>query len=222
MGGGSIFNIAHRVYDSPSAYVEVDGIYTNKARAASLSLSFRVTEAALLERAMDIGAKLRWILRNCGEDFTGRAVSVYSARDGNTIPALPHRMKKMMETATMPACARAGGAQRGREVSSRRDPGDMGVGVSFFTEIVGRAVEELFCDILGICDVFFFFFFLFDPAKAQAPHRWGIARALKGQARATRPTGADHRPEIGFPADDSMVEEGNTAPRLWARHLRLR
>ena len=87
------FNIVTGSYDFPTAYVGVDGIYTNKAPGGvAYRCSFRVTEAAYcIERAMDILAqKLKMDPGGtAAEEFhQGRAVSVsLGAWAGNTIPA---------------------------------------------------------------------------------------------------------------------------------------
>src|SRR5260370_15194942 len=80
----------------------------------------------------------------------------------------------------------------------------MGVGVSFFTEIVGAGPSKN-CDILGIA--------MFDSCEIRLhPTGAGVARV------GTKSTGQGHETtwaqiiasEIGIPADDIMVEEGNT------------
>jgi carbon-monoxide dehydrogenase large subunit len=54
-----LFNVITGSYDFPNAFVEVDGVYTNKPPGGvAYRCSFRVTEAAYcIERAMDIMAK---------------------------------------------------------------------------------------------------------------------------------------------------------------------
>jgi carbon-monoxide dehydrogenase large subunit len=80
----------------------------------------------------------------------------------------------------------------------------MGIGVSFFTEIVGAGPSKN-CDILGIA--------MFDSCEIRV-HPTGSAIARVG----TKSTGQGHETtwaqiiatEMGIPAADVMVEEGNT------------
>src|SRR5436309_4774752 len=80
----------------------------------------------------------------------------------------------------------------------------MGLGVSFFTEIVGAGPSKN-CDILGIA--------MFDSCEIRLhPTGAGIARVgSKSQGQGHETTWAQIiATEIGIPADDIMVEEGNT------------
>ena len=80
----------------------------------------------------------------------------------------------------------------------------MGLGVSFFTEIVGAGPSKN-CDILGIA--------MFDSCEIRMhPTGAGIARVgSKSQGQGHETTWAQIiATEIGIPADDIMVEEGNT------------
>ena len=54
-----LFSICTGAYDYPTAFCEVDGVYTNKAPGGiAYRCSFRVTEAAyLIERAVDVLAQ---------------------------------------------------------------------------------------------------------------------------------------------------------------------
>jgi carbon-monoxide dehydrogenase large subunit len=80
----------------------------------------------------------------------------------------------------------------------------MGIGVSFFTEIVGAGPSKN-CDILGIA--------MFDSCEIRV-HPTGSAIARVG----TKSTGQGHETtwaqiiatEMGIPSADVMVEEGNT------------
>ena len=80
----------------------------------------------------------------------------------------------------------------------------MGIGVSFFTEIVGAGPSKN-CDILGIA--------MFDSAEIRI-HPTGrvIARmGSKSQGQGHETTWAQIiATEIGIPADDIAIEEGNT------------
>jgi carbon-monoxide dehydrogenase large subunit len=80
----------------------------------------------------------------------------------------------------------------------------MGIGVSFFTEIVGAGPSRN-CDVLGLA--------MFDSCEIRV-HPTGSALARMG----SKSQGQGHETtypqiiasEIGIPADDIMVEEGNT------------
>ena len=54
-----LFSICTGAYDYPTAFCEVDGVYTNKAPGGiAYRCSFRVTEAAyLIERVVDVLAQ---------------------------------------------------------------------------------------------------------------------------------------------------------------------
>ena len=80
----------------------------------------------------------------------------------------------------------------------------MGIGVSFFTEIVGAGPSQT-CDILGIA--------MFDSAEIRIhPTGSGIARmGTKSQGQGHETTYAQIiATELGIPADNIAVEEGNT------------
>ena len=86
----------------------------------------------------------------------------------------------------------------------------MGIGVVFFTEIVGAGPSKN-CDILGIA--------MFDSCEIRIhPTGKGIARmGTKSQGQGHETTWAQIiATEIGIPADDIIVEEGNTDTRLTA------
>ncbi len=191
------------------AHLSVDGIYTNKAPGGvAYRCSFRVTEAAYcIERGMDIlaqklgmdPAELR--LKNFikPEQFPYHSALGWEYDSGDYHTA----MKKMMETVDYAGLRKEQADQRAafkrgetREI--------MGLGVSFFTEIVGAGPSKN-CDILGIA--------MFDSCEIRLhPTGAGIARV------GTKSTGQGHETtwaqiiatEIGIPADDIMVEEGNT------------
>src|ERR1019366_6295185 len=200
------FNIVTGSYDFPTAHVSVDGIYTNKAPGGvAYRCSFRVTEAAYcIERGMDIlaqklgmdPAELR--LKNFikPEQFPYHSALGWEYDSGDYHTA----MRKMMETVDYAGLRKEQAAQRAafkrgetREI--------MGLGVSFFTEIVGAGPSKN-CDILGIA--------MFDSCEIRLhPTGAGIARV------GTKSTGQGHETtwaqiiatEIGIPADDIMVEE---------------
>ena len=203
------FNIVTGSYDFPTAHVAVDGIYTNKAPGGvAYRCSFRVTEAAYcIERAMDIlaqklnmdPAELR--LKNFikAEQFPYHSALGWEYNSGDYHTA----MRKMMETVDYAGLRKEQAAQA-RGVQARRDPRDHGSRrVVLHRDRRRRAVEELrhprHCDVR----------LLRDP---RAPDGRGIARVgTKSQGQGHETTWAQIiATEIGIPADDIMVEEGNT------------
>ena len=125
------FNIVTGSYDFPTAYVAVDGIYTNKAPGGvAYRCSFRVTEAAYcIERGDGYpGAEAEdGSGGTAAEEFyQGGAVSVsLGAGLGIRFRRLPHRDEEDDGDRRLcrPAQA-AGGAARG--LQARRDAGDHG------------------------------------------------------------------------------------------------
>jgi len=203
------FNIVTGSYDFPVAHLEVDGVYTNKAPGGvAYRCSFRVTEAAYcIERAMDILAQKLGIdpaelrLRNFvrPEQFPYHSALGWEYDSGDYHTAL----NKAMEAVDY-AGLRREQAER-REAFKRGETREvMGIGISFFTEIVGAGPSKN-CDILGIA--------MFDSCEIRV-HPTGAAIARMG----TKSQGQGHETtyaqiiasEIGIPAADIMVEEGNT------------
>lgn len=203
------FNIVTGSYDFPSAHLEVDGVYTNKAPGGvAYRCSFRVTEAAYcIERGMDILAQKLGMdpadlrLKNFvkAEQFPYQSALGWEYDSGDYHTA----MHKAMDTIGYRELraeqkARQEAFQRGetREI--------MGIGVSFFTEIVGAGPSKN-CDILGVA--------MFDSAEIRV-HPTGSVISRMG----TKSQGQGHETtwaqiiatEIGIPAADIMVEEGNT------------
>src|SRR5262249_12880481 len=137
-----LFSIISGSYDFPAAHVSVDGVYTNKAPGGvAYRCSFRVTEAAYaIERAMDIMAqklkmdpaefRLKNLIRREQFPYTSAFGWVYDSGDYQTA------LTKAMETV---------GYKKLREEQKKRQEafkrGEtrelMGIGVAFFTEIVG-------------------------------------------------------------------------------------
>ena len=203
------FNIVTGSYDFPAAYVSVDGIYTNKAPGGvAYRCSFRVTEAAYcIERAMDILAqklgmdpaelRMKNLIRK--EQFPYQSALGWEYDSGDYHTA----MRKMMETVDY-AGLRKEQAEK-RAAFKRGETRElMGIGVAFFTEIVGAGPSRN-CDILGIA--------MFDSAEIRI-HPTGAIIARLG----TKSQGQGHETtyaqiiasELGIPADDIIVEEGNT------------
>src|SRR5262252_117407 len=204
-----LFSIITGSYDFPTAHVSVDGVYTNKAPGGvAYRCSFRVTEAAYcVERAMDIMAqklgmdpaefRMKNLIRR--EQFPYKSVMGWEYDSGDYHTALQKAMdtvgyKKLREE----QAARRAAFKRGetREI--------MGIGVCLFTEIVGAGPSKN-CDVLGLA--------MFDSCEIRV-HPTGAAIARTG----TKSQGQGHETtyaqiiasEIGIPADNIMVEEGNT------------
>ena len=204
------FNIVTGSYDFPVAHVHVDGVYTNKAPGGvAYRCSFRVTEAAYcIERAMDIMAqKLGMDPAELADEEPdpARAVSLHlGARLGIRFRRLSHRPDARRWTPSAIKKLRA--EQKAKQEAFRRGETRelMGIGVAFFTEIVGAGPSRN-CDILGIA--------MFDSAEIRI-HPTGIAIARLG----TKSQGQGHETtyaqiiatELGLPADNITVEEGNT------------
>jgi carbon-monoxide dehydrogenase large subunit len=203
------FNIVTGSYDVPVAHVQVDGVYTNKAPGGvAYRCSFRVTEAAYcIERIVDILAhklgmdpaelRLKNLIR--AEQFPYRSALGWEYDSGNYHPAL----QKVMDAVGYRQLREE--QRRKREAFARGETRElMGIGVAFFTEIVGAGPTRN-CDILGIG--------MFDSAEIRV-HPTGAAIARMG----TKTQGQGHETtyaqiiasELGIPADDITIEEGNT------------
>jgi len=198
-----LFSICTGSYDFRSAFVEVDGVYTNKPPGGiAYRCSFRVTEASYtIERMVDIMAhqlgmdpaefRLRNFIRP--EAFPYKSALGWTYDSGNYHAAL----KKAMEMVGYAAL-------RKEQVEKRRSGELMGIGISSFTEIVGAGPSHTF-DILGLK--------MFDSAEIRV-HPTGKAVARFG----TKSQGQGHETtyaqiiahELGIPEDDIVVEEGDT------------
>jgi aerobic carbon-monoxide dehydrogenase large subunit len=203
------FNIVTGSYDFPVAHVAVDGVYSNKAPGGvAYRCSFRVTEAAYcIERAMDILARklgmdpaelrMKNLIRR--EQFPYQSALGWEYDSGDYQTAL----QKAIDAVGYRALREE---QKARQEAFRRGETRelMGIGVAFFTEIVGAGPSRN-CDILGIA--------MFDSAEIRI-HPTGAVIARLG----TKSQGQGHETtyaqiiasEIGIPADDITVEEGNT------------
>ena len=198
-----LFHIITGSYPFAKAFVEVDAAYTNKPPGGiAYRCSFRVTEAVYtIERMMDLlahrlkvdPAELR--LKNFipPEAFPYKSALGWTYDSGNYAGAL----RKAMEIIDY--------AGLRREQAEKRRKGElMGIGISSFTEIVGAGPSSTF-DILGIK--------MFDSAEVRI-HPTGkvIARfGTKSQGQGHETTYAQIlAEELGIPADDIRVEEGDT------------
>ncbi|MFZ1103297.1 MAG: aerobic carbon-monoxide dehydrogenase large subunit [Hyphomicrobiaceae bacterium] len=204
-----LFAIVTGSYDFPVAHAVVDAVYTNKAPGGvAYRCSLRVTEAAYaIERGMDILAqklgmdpaelRLKNFIRR--EQFPYQSALGWEYDSGDYHTA----MKKAMDAVGYQQL-RAEQAAR-REAFKRGETREiMGIGTCFFTEIVGAGPSKN-CDILGLA--------MFDSCEIRL-HPTGSATARMS----SKSQGQGHETtypqiiasEIGIPADDITVEEGNT------------
>ncbi len=202
-------NICTGSYDIPVAHLDVDGVYTNKASGGvAYRCSFRVTEAVYaIERAIEVlahklgmdSATLRMKNFIMPEQFPYHSALGWEYDSGN----YPVAMQKAMDAVGYPALRAEQKAKR--EAFRRGETRElMGIGVSFFTEIVGAGPSRN-CDILGVG--------MFDSAEIRI-HPTGSIVARMG----TKSQGQGHETtygqiiatELGIPAEDITVEEGNT------------
>lgn len=203
------FNICTGSYDIPTAHVVVDGVYTNKAPGGvAYRCSFRVTEASyFIERMIDVLARrldidpatlrLRNLIRADQFPYTSALGWDYDSGDYHTA------LERALQAVDYPALRAEQTANR--DAFSRGETRRlMGIGVAFFTEIVGAGPVKN-CDILGLG--------MFDSCEIRI-HPTGSATARlgtisQGQGHAT--TFAQIlASEIGLPADAITVEEGDT------------
>ncbi|MEA2975481.1 MAG: aerobic carbon-monoxide dehydrogenase large subunit [Alphaproteobacteria bacterium] len=204
-----LFNIVTGSYDFPVAHVLVDGVYTNKAPGGvAYRCSFRVTEAAYcIERAMDIMAqklnmdpadfRMKNLIRR--EQFPYKSALGWEYDSGDYHTA----MQKAMDSV---GYKKLRAEQKAKQEAYKRGETRelMGIGVAFFTEIVGAGPSRS-CDILGIA--------MFDSAEIRIhPTGTGICRlGTKSQGQGHETTYAQIiATELGIPAANIMVEEGNT------------
>jgi aerobic carbon-monoxide dehydrogenase large subunit len=203
------FNICTGSYDIPVAYLGVDGVYTNKAPGGvAYRCSFRVTEASyFIERMIDVLARklnmdpaelrLKNFIRKDQFPYHSALGWEYDSGDYHTA------LRKGMETVDYKAL-RAEQAKNRAAFDRGETRSLMGVGVAFFTEIVGAGPVKN-CDILGLG--------MFDSCEIRVhPTGSAIARIgtiSQGQGHAT--TFAQIlATETGIPAADITLEEGDT------------
>jgi aerobic carbon-monoxide dehydrogenase large subunit len=198
-----LFHICTGSYDLKNAFVEVDGVYTNKPPGGiAYRCSFRVTEAVYtIERMTDImahqlgmdPADLR--MRNFiqPEQFPYTSALGWEYDSGNYAGALRKAMDMI------------GYEDLRKEQAEKRARGElMGIGISSFTEIVGAGPSKQF-DILGIK--------MFDSCEIRVhPTGKAIARfGTKSQGQGHETTYAQIiAEEIGIPASQIKIEEGDT------------
>jgi carbon-monoxide dehydrogenase large subunit len=202
-------NICTGSYDIPVAHLAVDGVYTNKAPGGvAYRCSFRVTEAVYaIERAIEVlaqklgmdSAELRMKNFIKAEQFPYQSALGWEYDSGDYHTA----MKKALDAVGYDQL-RAEQREK-REAFKRGETREiMGIGLSFFTEIVGAGPTRN-CDILGIG--------MFDSAEIRIHPTGGVIARMgtKSQGQGHETTYAQIiATELGIPADDIMIEEGNT------------
>ena len=202
-------NICTGSYDIPTAYLEVDGVYTNKAPGGvSYRCSLRVTEAVyFIERMIEVlaikldmdAAELRRINFIKKEQFPYKAALGWEYDSGDYHTAWDKALKTVDYDGL-----RAEQRQRVADFKAGKTRKLMGIGLSFFTEIVGAGPVKN-CDILGLG--------MFDSCEIRInPTGSAIARLgtiSQGQGHATTFTQI-LASEIGLPADSITIEEGDT------------
>jgi len=198
-----LFSICTGSYDIPTAFVNVDAVFTNKAPGGvAYRCSLRVTEAVyLIERMIDILAiklgidKAEIRRRNFvkKEQFPHNTALGWQLDSGDYHTALD----KVLEAVDYEGLR--------KEQAEKRAKGElMGIGICTFTEIVGAGPTKA-CDILGIG--------LFDSCEIRVnPTGSAIARMgtlTQGQGHQT--TYAQIiATELGIPSDEIQIEEGDT------------
>ncbi|MEM9629020.1 MAG: aerobic carbon-monoxide dehydrogenase large subunit [Pseudomonadota bacterium] len=203
------FNICTGSYDIPVAYVGVDGVYTNKAPGGvAYRCSFRVTEASyFIERMIDVLARKLDMdpveLRQ--KNFIKKEQFPYTSALGWEYDSGDYQTAMSQALDTVEYKKLRAEQKANREAFDRGETRSlMGIGVAFFTEIVGAGPVKN-CDILGLG--------MFDSCEIRIhPTGSAIARLgtiSQGQGHAT--TFAQIlASEIGIPAENITVEEGDT------------
>ncbi len=198
-----LFHIATGSYDFKNAFVEVDGVYTNKPPGGiAYRCSFRVTEAVhAIERMADVMAhelgmdpadfRMKNFIKP--EQFPYKSALGWEYDSGNYGAALSKAMEMV------------GYKELRKEQAEKRTRGElMGIGISSFTEIVGAGPSKDF-DILGLK--------MFDSCELRVhPTGKAIARfGTKSQGQGHETTYAQIlAEELGIPADHIKIEEGDT------------
>jgi carbon-monoxide dehydrogenase large subunit len=198
-----LFNVITGSYDFDKAFVEVDGVYTNKPPGGvAYRCSFRVTEAVhAIERMVDIlahdigkdPAQLRMDNFIKPEQFPYTTPTGWEYDSGDYGRALQLALKTI------------GYDDLRKEQAEKRAKGElMGIGISSFTEIVGAGPSHQF-DILGLK--------MFDSCEIRV-HPTGkvLARiGVQSQGQGHETTFAQIiAEELGFPVADIKIEYGDT------------
>lgn len=198
-----LFNVITGSYDFDNAFVEVDGVYTNKPPGGvAYRCSFRVTEAVhAIERMVDIlaheigkdPAQLRMENFIKKEQFPYKTPTGWEYDSGDYGPALQKAMD-MIDYAGL----------RKEQLEKRAKGELMGIGICSFTEIVGAGPSRDF-DIIGLkmndgCEIR-----VHPTGKVLAR----IASQTQGQGHETTYAQIIAE-ELGFPVQDIKIEYGDT------------
>jgi carbon-monoxide dehydrogenase large subunit len=198
-----LFNVVTGSYDFDNAFVEVDGVYTNKPPGGvAYRCSFRVTEAVhAVERIVDVlahevgkdPAQLRMENFIKPEQFPYKTPTGWEYDSGDYGRALQKALDLI------------GYDELRKEQAEKRERGElMGIGISSFTEIVGAGPSHDF-DILGLK--------MFDSCEIRV-HPTGKVLARIGvqtQGQGHETTFAQIiAEELGFPVSDIKIEYGDT------------
>jgi carbon-monoxide dehydrogenase large subunit len=198
-----LFNVITGSYDFDNAFVEVDGVYTNKPPGGvAYRCSFRVTEAVhAVERIVDVlahevgkdPAQLRMENFIKPEQFPYKTPTGWEYDSGD----YPRALQKALDL--------IGYDELRKEQAEKRARGElMGIGISSFTEIVGAGPSHDF-DILGLK--------MFDSCEIRV-HPTGkvLARiGVQSQGQGHETTFAQIiAEELGFPVGDIKIEYGDT------------
>jgi len=198
-----LFHIVTGSYDIPTAHVEAEGAYTNKAPGGvAYRCSFRVTEAsylmerlvenAALELGMDpVALRLKNFIQPEAFPYTSATGFEYDSGD------YPRALKLALE--------KVGYDELRKEQLEKRRKGElMGIGIASFTEVVGAGPGKHY-DIAGLR--------MFDSAELRI-HPTGKAilkLGVKSQGQGHETTFAQIvTQELGIPAADIEVQEGDT------------
>jgi len=198
-----LMHSAFACYDIPSAHLTATGVYTNKAPGGvAYRCSFRVTEAMFFQERMvhaaadELGIDQAEIRRRNfvrDDDFPHRTPFGFLTDSGQYTKCLDLGLEAIDYEGFR------------REQAAAREQGRLlGIGISTMTEPLGAGNSREY-DILGIK--------MFDAAELRV-HMTGRAilrTGAKTQGQGHETTWAQivaH--ELGIPADDVVVEEGDT------------
>jgi carbon-monoxide dehydrogenase large subunit len=198
-----LMHSAFACYDIPHAHLQARGVYTNKAPGGvAYRCSFRVTEAMFFQERMVQAAA----------DDLGIDQAEFRRRNFVRDDDFPHRTAYgfLTDSGQYAKCLEVGLEAIGyenflKEQAAAKERGRLlGIGISCMTEPLGAGNSREF-DILGIK--------MFDSAELKV-HMTGKAilrTGAKTQGQGHETTWAQivaH--ELGLPADDITVEEGDT------------
>jgi len=198
-----LFHIVTGSYDIPAAHVVTDGAYTNKAPGGvAYRCSFRVTEASyMIERLVQTAAyelgvdpvELRMENFIQPEQFPYESATGFLYDSGD----YPAAMRLALE--------RLGYDELRKEQAAAREEGRLlGIGVAFFTEVVGAGHGDEYA-IAGLR--------MFDSAELRV-HPTGKAilkLGVRSQGQGHETTfGQIIAQELGIPYEDVEVQEGDT------------